>query len=418
MVNPVRTPSPSTAERPVRFRARHQDLTTALKLTALAVPARPAVPIAGGIVAQAQGRVVKLRASDQEVAVTVSVPAEPGPSGCSVLDYDELKKVVAAVVKGEPKAAAAETVVTVEDGQLSTPHVSVPLTTYPLEEYASLPPTVPPTVTVAGPEFFGQLARVLPAASTDPTQTTLTMTHFTLSGGVLEVEATDRRRVARAEVAAQPRQTMATEPPRSALIPARVLTAIVKHMGKHTGPIGIGIRADDSNAFISLTMGTTEVTIHCEMRDFLFLNPYFPRESHTALTVNRTAMVNATKKGHALATAKGVAAEYVTVTAQWNADGELTLAPYVGDDEEQARVRGVKVPADITHGRGAHVPGATLTLGTGYLLDALSAFSSDTVTLHLGESENGQFRRPVLFTECDAISGEGYRHLLVPVELH
>jgi DNA polymerase-3 subunit beta len=170
------------AEAPAHLRASHRELTDALNLAALAVPPRPPVPTMGGIVVHAQGRGVTLRAYDYEAAVSVSLPADAGATERSVLDYGELTKTLAAAVAGETKAATAGTVVTVDGDQVSTSQVSVPVTVHPLEEYPSLPPAAPPVATVDGPEFFRQLARVLPAAGKDDTQPVLTMVGLTLTG--------------------------------------------------------------------------------------------------------------------------------------------------------------------------------------------------------------------------------------------
>ncbi|WP_127355697.1 hypothetical protein [Actinacidiphila soli] len=102
------------AEAPAHFSASHRELTDALNLAALAAPPRPPVPTMGGIVIHAQGRGVTLSAYDYEVGVSVTVPADAGATGRSVLDYGELTETLAAAVAGESKAAAAGTVVTVD----------------------------------------------------------------------------------------------------------------------------------------------------------------------------------------------------------------------------------------------------------------------------------------------------------------
>jgi DNA polymerase-3 subunit beta len=122
------------------------------------------------------------------------------------------------------------------------------------------------------------------------------------------------------------------------------------------------------------------------------------------------------KKAHALAKAKGMGTTG-SALAQWDAEGSLTLAPFYGQ-EEQAKVRGAKVTATISHGTTHHVQGHTLTLNARFLLDALDTFTGDTVTLHLQAADDGQFVKAVLLTDGDAITGDRYRHLLQPVRLN
>ncbi len=133
---------------------------------------------------------------------------------------------------------------------------------HPLQEYPSLPPAAPPVVTVDGPEFFRQPARVLPAAGKDDTQPVLTMVSLTLSGGSLRMATSDRYRLTVADVPAQPRETdtEAAEPPEAVMVPARVLAQVAKHLGTYTGPIAIGTRAEEPSPLLTLNIGGAEIT--------------------------------------------------------------------------------------------------------------------------------------------------------------
>ncbi|MCX4515901.1 hypothetical protein OHA27_37930 [Streptomyces sp. NBC_01619] len=408
----------AATEAPARFRASHRALTDALKVAALAVPPRPSVPTLGGVVAHAQGRSVTLSAYDGDVRVSVTVPADAGGNGRSVLDYDELKKTLAAAVAGETKAAAAQTPVDIEGGQVSTPQVSVPVRVHPLEEYPRLPPTEAPAATVDGAEFFRQLGRVLPAAGGAKALPTFTTVRLELTTESLRMAATDRYRIAVADIPAQPWESdhddQAATQVRAALVPVRVLAQIAKHLGKYTGPIALGIRHESESAMVTLAIGTAEITIRRYPDGFPKVESFFPAERHLAVSVSRTAVAKAAKKAHALTKAKGITGG--SAMAEWDADGGMTLAPYYGC-EDQARVKGAKVTAHIAHGSAADLQGRTLTLDAEYLLTALDAFTSDTVTLHLQADSNGQFDRPIVFTEGQAVGGDGYRHLLNPVRL-
>jgi len=406
------------AEAPAHFSASHRELTDALNLAAIAVPPRPPVPTLGGVVAHTQGRTVTLSAYDYEVTVSVTVPADTATTGRSVLDYDEFKKSLAAAVAGETKAAVAATVVTVDGEQLSTAQVSVPVTSYPPQEYPSLPPTAPPVVTVDGPEFFRQLARVLPAAGRDDTLPALTTVCLTLSGGSLRMATTDRYRLTLAEIPAQPwdadSDVAAAEQATAALVPRSVLALVAKYLGKYTGPIGVGIRHEGPFPLVALTIGTADITIRMYEGDFPPADNYLPTKRHNAVTLGRASIAKAAKKAQALTKAKGITAG--TACIQWDDEGGVTLAPYYGE-EEQAKVRGAKVDAEITDGPPEHVHGRVLAINARFLLDALDAFTGDTVTLHLPPDNAGQYVKPVLFTEGDAITGDGYRHLVHPLRL-
>jgi hypothetical protein len=61
-----------------------------------------------------EGNEIATEVLDAKTRVSVTVPADAGMAGRSVLDHDELNKTLAAAVAGESKAAVAETVVTVD----------------------------------------------------------------------------------------------------------------------------------------------------------------------------------------------------------------------------------------------------------------------------------------------------------------
>lgn len=401
-----------------QFTASQRDLIEALKTAALAVPSRPPLPVMGGVIADAQGSTLVLRTFDYNVSVSVTVPADPGSAGISLLGHTELQKVVAAAVAGESKAAADRTRITVTGDVLSTPEVSAPVTMLPIEEYPALPQAARPTVTVEGPEFFRQLARVLPAAGTDDTLPNLTAVRMELSGGMLRMVATDRYRIAVAEVPTQAWHETAETPeaPTRALVPADVLALVTKRLGKYTGPIALGMRTDAHGAQqVTLTIGETELTIRSnDSDDFPQWRILMPTERVAAVTADRAGMVKAAKKAAALGKAKG--GNGMAVRLDWHPDGRMTLAPQLGEDE-QAKVRGATVPADTTSAEPARLHGRTLALNARYLLEALDAFAGDSVTLHLSAVEREQVTKPVLLTDGQEITGDRYRHVLMPVRL-
>ncbi|MEU4095959.1 hypothetical protein [Streptomyces sp. NPDC026673] len=122
-------------------------------------------------------------------------------------------------------------------------------------------------------------------------------------------------------------------------------------------------------------------------------------------------MLSAARKAQALTRARNMDHRFALI--RWDDEGAMTLAPWYA--EEQARVRGAEVTARISDGSAADMTGRALLLTGRFLLNALDAFASQTVTLHLTDAENtGLYLSPVLFTETDAITGHGYRYLVKP----
>ena len=391
---------------PARFSVAHHKLTEALNVLSIAVPSHPPVPVLGGIIARARGSALTLRAFDYEVSAAVRVDAEPGGMGISLLDHSELKKLAAACVAGETKAAAARTPVGVSGDVLATPDLAVPLTLLPLAEYPSFPQAAPPMVTIDGPEWFRQLARVLPAAGTDETLPALTTVRFEVKPTALRMAACDRYRLAIAEVPAQAWDED-QEAPAVALVPADVLRLVAKRLGKYSGPISVGVHTAQADILITFSVGPVELTVRSREGDFPKVDTLMPTERPTTVEADRAALAKAAKKAHALAKCKG--SEYLGI--EFAPGGRMTLTPTMDDVSEQDKVKGVHVDAHVVAGSDQFL-GKPLGLDGRYLLDALETFTGDSVTLHLADPT-----KSVVLTDGHAISGEGYRHLLMPVRL-
>lgn len=399
------TQTKAPAEAPARFTATHRALSTALKAVALGVSDRPPVAVLGGVVAETRDGVLTLRGFNYETSVSVRVDGEADGEGRSLLHMSELKQVLAAAVAGEKAAVAAATRVRLDDAVLSTDDLAVPLGTMPLEEYPEFPPDAPAQVTVDGAEWFRQVARVLPAAATDGALPVLTHVHLRIADGMLRLSATDRYRAAVAEMDA----TDGGREETAAMVPAWLLTAVSKLLGKHTGPVTVGTRNADISDWVTITAGPVTVTtrITAAVDDFPKVWNIIPSEATPlSVQVDREALVRAVRKASALSKAKGLKAPRVHL--DFGPDG-VTVSPGMEDRAEQPKVRGIASPGELLAGRG--LEGPLMVNGT-YLLDALGTFAGNTLVVHAQTPA-----RPFLLTDGPSVAGDGYLHLNMPVRL-
>jgi DNA polymerase-3 subunit beta len=391
--------APETA--PARFTTTHRELSDALKTVALGVAAKPPVPILGGVMAETSDGALTLRAFDYETSVSVRVDGGTGGDGASLFNFYDAKDVLAAAVAGEKTAVAARTRVTVDDGTLSTPDLAVPLNTLPLEEYPAFPPDAPGQVTVNGAEWFARVARVLPAAAgRDDMLPALTYVHLRIAGGVLRLTATDRYRVTVGEVEAIDGGRAET----AALVPAWLLEKMSRLLGRHTGPVTVGVMDD----WVTFTVGAVTVTVRCPVAagDFPDLWGMLPSGAlPLAVRVDREALTRAVRKAHALSKAKGLKAPHVLLEF---APAGVTVSPGL-DDGVQDRVRGVAVGGEALAGGSLDAP---MVVNGAYLLDALGTFNGPAVVVHARTS-----LKPFVLTDGEAVTGEGFVHMLMPVRL-
>ncbi|WP_159026581.1 DNA polymerase III subunit beta [Streptomyces vietnamensis] len=407
------------------FAANHAEIIDALNFAEFGIAPKAQPPAQRGVLIESGDDRIVFSAYDFETAVSVTVPATtPDAKGSSLLDFPELKKTLAAMVAGEPKTVAARTRVSLTGDLLATEHLTVPVTTHDIHEYTQPLEAVPAMATMDAQTFLGQLNRVLPAAGRDDTLPVLTGIQITLDGETLTMAATDRYRFAVAELPV----TATVQPPEkplTALIPAVTLSVLAKRLKTHDGPMGIGILEDDHaegerlahrpTPRATLSLGAVTVTMRSLDGGLPKYGKLFPKTCETSVQLDRATTERAVKKCQAVLNAKGLRS--VPVLFAWDIDGNLTLAPRMDTAEDAARTKGMPIPTTITHGTDEGLRGGLAAFNPTFLLDALGTFTSDTITLHLGEMKDGQLSKPVLFTEGPEMATQGYKHLVMHVRL-
>ncbi len=296
-------------------------------------------PAQHGVLIEADDTGLTLRTHDWETAVSVTVPAATVTrAGASLLPLAPLTKAMKAMIAGETKATAARTTVTLAGDLLSTDHLTVPLRALPVGEFTPAKTPAQIAAHLDARDLYRQLQRVLPAACTDDTLPVLAAVQMTLEGSTLTLAATDRYRIAVAEVPATPNADHpATTPehPLSALIPASVLTRLAKYLKTQTGPVAIAFGTPE----ITLTVGDTTLTIQPRHGDLPGYTALFPTTADTSLTLERATAQKALKKCAALIAASGERGSPVTLL--WDETGALTLAPRIGEPDDLARIKGM-----------------------------------------------------------------------------
>ena len=397
----------------VRCGSTHRALVEALTIVSMAVSARSPMPELRGVLVEARGDGVVLRAHDSEAAVTVRTDARPGGSGRSLFAYAELKMILDAVAAGDTRTATAAMRVDLADDVLTTPDLSMPLTSLPVRKYPAFPPAARRKVQVDGRTWFAQLARVLPAAPAEGSTPGLAVVRLELRGDRLHMAASDRYRLAAAELPARPRRARKgdadPEQPTTALVPTRVLTQIARRLEKHDGPVAVGMHTPSGQALplVTLVIGSVEITVQGSGGAFPHPETLMPTGESLAVEADRSALVRAARKVVALAKAKALGVHVITLGVR--PDGRITLAPRLETARERAGMRGIEVDARTVSGDDT-LDGSPLHVNGAFLLDALDAFSEDTLTLRI----HGH-REPILLTDGHDPTATDYRHLMMPV---
>ncbi|MFE0107068.1 hypothetical protein [Streptomyces sp. NPDC059009] len=389
------------------FTAPHKSLKNALNLIEIGMPARPSKPSLGGVIVECSESEVTLRATSFDTVISVSVSgAEVTERGISLLDHKELKKVLSAFAAGETPSVAAQMPVRVEGDVVSSPHMTTPITAYPVQEYPSLRKAAPIRVVVDGQDFLTQLGRVAPAAGRDESLPGLTGVRMSIEGRTLRLAATDRYRLVVAEVETE--EFAANEEPATGTLPADILISLGKLLKGYDGPVAVGM--DQDQEYVTLTFSEVQVTGAPWDDCFPKYSSLFPKECAAALSIDRKAMVRAVKKARGVLQAKDL--KNVPCTLAYGPT-EVTVEPHL-ELKERLKGRGMDVPSTVAYGSLDDLHLKSIQFNPDFLLNALASFEGDTVTLHLQKSER---LKPGTFTDGPDVSGNGYKHLLMPVRI-
>lgn len=398
------TATPS--ESPLMVRTDRATLAHALATVRVGLARRPAAPMLGGVLLDGRDGALTLTTTDLDTVATVRVPdAAPAP-GRVLIEHTEATKLLRALVKGRRKPDAdAEpvTVRTTDDGTavLELGGYTMPVTTYAANDFPTLPQNPPTVAQVDRARFTTDAQRVLIATGTDDTAATLTGVQIRTTPGTLTLAGTDRYRLAVAELTA----TTTTEE-RSALCPAAVLSATLKHATAQRVRVGIG--HDGADEWVSLACGDLTVITRSIAAQVPAYETLFPEVAATA-RANRDALTHATARAAAALEAtkhtnrnkheSRTAGHVVALTV--DPTGTVSITPVLGEHPDEATAP--EHPAEVD---GIGAPMRAL-FSAPYLHDALTAIDGNTVLFQLATPT-----RPMLLTGSN---GQAYRHLVMPL---
>lgn len=377
-------------------------LVEALATAGVGIDRRPALPTFGGVLIDGRGDQLTLTGTNIETTVSVRIGATVRCPGRLLVDHAELVKLLSALVKGARKREADTLPVTLSTTADGTAVIELggyrmPLTGYPAEEFPTVAECAPMVAEVDRAAWTDHARRVLTAAGQDETLPALTGVYLHTTDTGVSIAATDRYRLTVSDL---PGDTVSTE--RTALIPAAVLSAVLRHLDGDR--VRLGFTADGGQ--VSVSCGTLTLTTGTIDGSFPQYERLFPTPTGTVSTERAglqratecaTAALDATKHTRRAA-GERARARQVAVTVMPTQG--IAVAPLLAEHTDL-----VSAPC-----QGADIDGFTegvrLLVDARYLQDALGTLG-DTVMIHVQTPT-----RPLLFTSPDI---PGFRHLLMPV---
>ena len=380
----------------MKFRVERDVLADAAAWVARSLPARPPVPVLGGVLLEAtsgpSGDRLTVSGFDYETSARVELDATIGDPG-RVLVSGRLLADITRALPSKP----VDVVVDGSRATISCGNSRFSLPTMPVEDYPQLPAMPQVAGTVPGDVLAQAVQQVAVAAGRDDTLPMLTGIRLEIDGPRLTLAATDRFRLAVRELEWTPADAGLTT---AVLIPARTLADVAKALT--SGPevtvaLATGSAGEGMVGFEGAGRRSTSRLLEGEFPKYRSL---LPSESSSVAEVSTVQLVEAAKR------VALVAARNAPVRLGFSADGLVLEAG--GADDAQASER-------LECGWEGGEP-LQIAFNPAYLLDGLAAVDSDATTL----SFTGPTRPAVLTGKredgADA-AGADYRYLLMPVRL-
>lgn len=374
----------------MKIRVERDGLADAVAWVARSLPARPPVPVLGGVLLDATSEdALTISGFDYEVSAQVSTQAEIDTTGRTLVSG----RLLADITKALPNRPVEMTVdgsrVTITCG---SSRFSLP--TMPVEDYPELPRMPEHVGTIPGEVFSETVAQVAVAAGKDDTLPMLTGVRIEISSEKLTMVATDRFRLAMREFAWEPGTSQVEDT--AVLVPAKSLSESAKTLGGAGNKVELSLASGDG--LLGLSGSSRRSTTRLLDAEFPKYRQLLPSESPI------TAIVDVAPLSEAIKRVSLVAERGSQVRLEFS-DGGLRMTAG-GDDEGSAEE---ELPVEF-----AGDESLTIAFNPTYLIDGLAALKAERAQMLFTTSNRPAVLKPV---GDDGEVVEGYLYLLMPVRL-
>lgn len=372
----------------MKIRVERDALADAVAWVARSLPARPSVPVLGGVLLDASdGEALTISGFDYEVSATVRVAATVADGGRTLVSG----RLLADITKALP-AHPVELSVDGSRASITCGSARFSLPTMPVEDYPQLPQQPALAGELSGDAFAQAVNQVAIAAGKDDTLPMLTGMRIEISGDTLTLVATDRFRLAMREFHWTPAEDLADA---AVLVPARTLADAAKSLGSAGSSIRLALASGDG--LLGLTGSSRETTTRLLDAEFPPYRKLLPADYSSKAILDVAAVTEAIKR-------VSLVAERGT-QVQMEFSGSTLRLSAGGDDEGSAEE---ELPVEY---EGDDV---TVAFNPGYLTDGLGAIHADKAELTFTTPAKPALLKPA--DEQGEVIG-GYLYLLMPVRL-
>lgn len=374
----------------MKFRIDRDALADAVAWTARTLPARPPAPVLAGMLIQAQDDGLKLSAFDYEVSAQVTTSVDVEEAGTALVSGRLLSEISRSLPPQPVELTTDGAKVTVTCGS-----ARFTLLTMPVEDYPTLPAMPPAAGSVGSDEFAAAVGQVAIAAGRDDTIPMLTGVRVEIEGETVTLASTDRYRLAVREMHWKPERPDFSA---VALVPAKTLADTAKSLTSGAEvSIALGGTGGAGEGMIGFEGGGRRTTSRLLDGDFVKYRSLLPSEYAGAAEISTGPFIEAVKR-------VSLVAERNTPVRLSFSQGEVVLEAGTGDEAQAVEALEASLEGDDIN----------IAFNPGYLLDGLTAISSDTARLSFTTPT-----KPAVLTGKPPAEGSNpnYRYLIMPVRL-
>jgi DNA polymerase-3 subunit beta len=410
----------------MRIIVERDALAEAVSWVARSLPSRPVLPILSGLLLEASAGRLTLSCFDYEVSARIQIDAEVTEPGTALVPGRLLAEITRSLPSYPVQMDHEKDDVTVTCGP-----ASFTLVTLPVKEYPRLPELPLLAGTVDGGALATAIGQVAPAASRDDTLPVITGVNLEIYEDILRLVATDRYRLAIAELGWSPAHQGSAA---TLLVPAKTLSDAARMMLPGT-PVRVMMRGEPgraaggnqpdslraADAMIGFETGGRRLTTRLIAGEYIKYMSRFPEEFGSRGDMPAVPLVEAVKR-------VALVAERGSSVRLSFGHGQVTIE---AGTEGQARAREM-VTADFAGEE------TTIAFSPHYLMDGLGAALIAAVSTHDKAQGSGkadradqdvpdearirlQFTSPTKPALITGGSGNGdepapdYRYLVVPL---
>jgi len=367
----------------MQIACKQKDLAHALSTVSKAVNLNNTLPVLNNILLKAENKKLTLAATNLEIAITTSIPAEIKNEGSLTIPAKLFTSYVGLLPDGEISLGSEGGLdLTVKAAKSQTRVKGISADEFPLIPQVKKELSLE----ISSADLLEAISQVAFASARDMVRPVLAGVNLIADKKEIRLAATDSYRLSEKII----KPLKAPENPISVIIPARTVMELSRILEKKKDPVTLDI----SGSQILFLYKNIELASRLIEGSFPEYGQIIPKSHKTQISVSTSELQQAVKRV-SLFTKEGSG-----VRLEVSGDKKLMIS----SDASQVGEEKAELTASIAGSENI------IALNAGYLLEALGAFDTSEVVLELGEKTAPVVLRP-------AKNEANFLHLIMPLKV-